>query len=277
MCHVEAVEGSSLSNDIGFQGEAGAFSDEAARALFGAEAETRGYASFDALVEAVRSGEVRYGLLPCENTIHGSIARAYDLLYTTPEVTIVDETTHRIEQTLVGTPDARLDAIDVIASHPVAIEQCRAFLAAHPAVRVEIHEDTAGAVRSVVAGKNPRRAAIGPALAAQRYGGAILARAIQDEPENFTRFFVISRDRAARRSLGRLCFAFVLPHEPGSLYRALGIIAARGLNLRSLVARPQPKRPFEYAFFAEVDCRPDVDGVALLDTVAPTVRVLGRY
>jgi prephenate dehydratase len=262
---------------IGFQGEPGAFSDEAARALFGETVSTEGYASFDALVGAVRDGEADYGLLPCENTIHGSIARAYDLLYATPEVRIVDETTHRIEQTLVGSNGATLASIEVIASHPVAIEQCRAFLARHPSVRVEVHEDTAGAVRAVTERGDPRFAAIGPALAARRYGGSVIARGIQDEAENYTRFFVISRDRKPRRNLGRLCFAFIVPHEPGSLYRALGAIANRRLNLRSLVARPQPKRPFEYAFFAELDCPQAADVAELMTAISPEARVLGRY
>jgi prephenate dehydratase len=262
---------------VGFQGEAGAFSDEAARALFGETIETHGYGSFDALVDAVRADEVSYGLLPCENTIHGSIARAYDLLYATARVQIVDETTHRIEQTLVGSNGATFESIEVIASHPVALEQCRAFISRHHAIRFEVHEDTAGAVRAVAERGDPRFAAIGPALAAQRYGARVVMRGIQDEPENYTRFFVISREALPRRNLGRLCFAFVVPHEPGSLYRALGVIASKQLNLRSLVARPQPKRPFEYAFFAELDCPPALDVPAFLALISPETRVLGRY
>jgi prephenate dehydratase len=262
---------------VAFQGEAGAFSDEAARALFGEDVVTRGYASFGALVEAVAHHDARFGLLPCENTIHGSIARAYDLLYEHESVKIVDETTHRIEQTLVGAEGATLEGIESIASHPVALEQCRSFLAERPAVRVEVHDDTAGAVRAVAERGDPRSAAIGPALAAKRYGGTILARGIQDEPDNYTRFFVIAADGVSRRRLGRLAFAFVVPHEPGSLYRALGVIAQRGLNLRSLVPRPQPKRPFEYAFFAELECPDHVDVEELMSAIAPHTRVLGRY
>jgi 3-deoxy-7-phosphoheptulonate synthase len=262
---------------VAFQGEAGAFSDEAAQALFGEAIATRGYASFDALVEAVAQGDVRYGLLPCENTIHGSIARAYDLLYAYENVAIVDETTHRIEQTLVGAHGATLEGIESIASHPVALEQCRAFLAERPAVRVEVHEDTAGAVRAVAERGDPRLAAIGPALAAQRYGGTVLARGIQDEHENYTRFFVISTETSPRRNLGRLVLAFVVPHEPGSLHRALGTIAERGLNLRSLVPRPQRKRPFEYAFFAELDFPQTADAGELTAAISEQTRVLGRY
>ncbi|MGC2244083.1 MAG: prephenate dehydratase domain-containing protein, partial [Candidatus Aquilonibacter sp.] len=109
---------------VGFQGEPGAFSEEAAAGLFGA-IESRGYPTFDALVDAVDAGEVPCGLLPCENSIHGPVTRAYDLLYAHPRVAIIDETVHRIVQTLIGIEGASLDDIRRVESHPVALEQCR--------------------------------------------------------------------------------------------------------------------------------------------------------
>jgi prephenate dehydratase len=260
---------------IGFQGEPGAFSEEAAFALFGA-VDVRGYTDFDALVRAVDEEEVPFGLLPCENSIHGQIARAYDLLYAHPRVRVVDETVHRIVQNLIGVSGARIECIRRIESHPVALEQCRHFTASLPSVEVTAVADTAGAVRDVVRSGDPSVAAIGPAASAQRYGGVILAPAIQDEAENFTRFFVIARDGIARRRLGRALLALVLPHTPGRLHAALGGFAQRGFNLRALLARPLPGRPFEYIFYAEIDC-PDV---ALLDAIAAEigdVRLLGWY
>lgn len=261
---------------VGFQGEPGAFSEEAASALFG-EVRTRGYESFDALLGAVDARQVDIGLLPCENTIQGPVARAYDLLYAHPHVRIVDETVHRIVQALIGPPGAQLDLIRRVESHPVAIDQCRRYLNAMPGIDIVAVADTAGAVRSVVAAGDPGRAAIGPAASARRYGGVVLADAIQDEPENFTRFFAIQREGRPRRGLGRAAIAFVLPHEPGSLYRALGEIARRGMNLRSLVARPQPSRPFEYVFYAELDCPDPADAARTLEAVSPAGRLLGWY
>jgi len=262
---------------VGFQGESGAFSEEAARELFGVAAETRGYTDFDALVGAVDAGEAAYCLLPFENSMYGSIARSYVLLYAHPRVAIVDETRMNVEQCLVGVPGARLDRVERVLSHPVALEQCRAYLASLPGVRVEVAEDTAGAVRTIVAGGDPRAAAIGPAFAAQRYGGTVLARAIQDAHENVTRFFAIALDGAARAPKGRACFAFVLAHAAGSLHQALGKIAAAGLNLRSLVARPRPEHPFEYVFYVELDCPPEFDAAALAREISEESRVLGRY
>ncbi len=261
---------------VGFQGEPGAFSEEAVTGLFGV-VETRGYQDFDALVEAIDTAEIPFGLLPCENSIHGPVTRAYDLLYAHPQVRIVDETVHRIVQNLIGVPGTRLDHLRRVESHPVALEQCRKFLATLPDLQVVPVADTAGAVRDVLRRGDPSVAAIGPAASAQRYGGAILADAVQDEPENYTRFFAIAREGAPRRRLGRAVLAIVLPHQPGSLHAALGAFAERELNLRALVARPLPGRPFEYIFYAELDC-PDEAGVgAVATSIGAETRLLGWY
>ena len=228
-----------MTGNVGFQGAPGAFSEAAAVALLGA-VPTRGYRSFDELVAAVDRADVEFALIPCENTIYGPIARTYDLLGSHSAVRIVDETTHRIEQCLIGLEDATVPALDRVVSHPVALEQCRAFLDAHPHVRAEAAEDTAGALLEIVERGDPRVAAIGPAFAAERYGAAILARGIQDDPENFTRFFLIARNGTPRRSLGRACIKIGLAHESGSLAVALGKIAARGLNLRVAARTPEP-------------------------------------
>jgi prephenate dehydratase len=261
---------------IGFQGEAGAFSEQAARELFGAAAAPRGYLDFDALVAAVDAGDVTYGLLPCENSIYGPVTRAYDLLLQYENVAIVDETTLAVEQCLIGIPGSTIAGVERVLSHPVALEQCWSFLKSLPKARIEAVDDTAGAVRTIVERAEPAVAAIASRLAAEFYGGTVLAEGIQDEADNATRFLVISRDPAPRRSLGRICVAFSLAHEPGSLFRALGAIAQRRLNLRSLVARPRKGRPFEYSFIAELDGSMDLDAVDLVPE-ALEARVLGRY
>jgi prephenate dehydratase len=262
---------------VGFQGEPGAFSQQAARALLGEGTASRGYVDFDALVEAVAASDVTYGLLPCENSTYGPIARAYDLLLQNPDLSIVDETSLPIVQCLIGVRGASLTGIERVVSHPVALDQCLAFLKTLPNVKVEAVDDTAGAVRAVLEDGNPRVAAIGPRAAAEIYGGVVLREAVQDESENVTRFFLLSRNPEARRRLGRVCVAFELPHEPGSLHRALGAFAERHLNLRSLVARPCKGRPFGYSFIAEIDW-PEALGDALPGIPGATdVRVLGRF
>jgi prephenate dehydratase len=261
---------------VGFQGEPGAFSEEAARALLG-ECETRGYATFDALVTALDREAIEYALLPCENSIHGPVTRSYDLLLAYPKLHIVDEAVYRIVQTLIGLPGSTPAQIRRIESHPVALEQCRRFLDALENVEIVPVADTAGAVRDVVAAGDPTRAAIGPEASAKRYGGQILAGAVQDEPDNFTRFFLVGRHDVSRRRLGRAAIAFALRHQPGSLHRALGLLAERGLNLRSLVARPQPKRPFEYVFYGELDCPDELQAREIVQALGPPARLLGWY
>ncbi len=261
---------------VGFQGEAGAFSEEAARLLLG-DIETRGYERFDELLAAVDRGEVELGLLPCENSLYGAITQSYDLLLAHPRLRIVDETTHRIVQSLIGTPDATLEGITSIRSHPVAIEQCRGFLAQHPRVEVRAATDTAGSVREIARLGDPTQAAIGPAASAARYGGRVLVDSVADEAENYTRFFVIRRGGRARRSLGRTCLATVLAHRPGSLHGALGEIRSRGLNLRSLITRPRRGTPFEYVFYLELDCPSREEASDLAARLAPQSQVLGWY
>lgn len=261
---------------IGFQGEPGAFSEAAALALVPSAA-TCGFRTFEDLVAAVDGGSVEFGLLPCENTIHGSIARAYDLLAERAALRIVDETTQPIAQALIGTPDATLESITCIASHPIALDQCRAFLAGRPHVTVRSVDDTAGAVREIVERGDASAAAIGSALAAQRYGGRILLEEVQDFADNQTRFFLIARSGASRRGLGRACLGFELPHRPGSLRDALSVLADRGLNMRNLVARPSRKRPFEYSFYVEFDCTPELDLGSLAAQLGDNPRILGAY
>ncbi len=260
----------------GFQGEPGAFSEEAAAELLG-KRETRGYATFDALAAAVDVRDVACGLFPCENSIHGAVARSYDLLYAHPRLRVTDETIHRIVQTLIGVPGSGLAQVRRVESHPVALEQCRRFLSGLPGVEIVAVADTAGAVRGVIAGGYPSRAAIGPAASAARYGGTILADAVQDEAENYTRFFLVERDGRPRRALGRAVAAFVLPHRAGSLHAALGVLAERGMNVRSLVARPLPVRPFEYVFYVELDCPEEAQARALARAIGPATRLLGWY
>ncbi|MGZ3541337.1 MAG: prephenate dehydratase [Vulcanimicrobiaceae bacterium] len=239
---------------VGFQGEAGAFSEEAAHALLGAMT-ARGYTTFDELIGAVDRQEVTYGLLPVENTIYGSIARSYDLLAEFPNVRVVDEVAHRISQCLIGYPGTTLDDIAAVASHPVALEQCRAFFAAHPSLERRTVHDTAGAVRELMELAGRSVAAIASAGSAQTYGAAVLLRDIQDDAANFTRFLLVARGTLARRNLNRALLTLELPHEVGSLHDALSVLAEARCNLRSLVPRPDRKTPFAYRFHLELDYR----------------------
>ena len=259
---------------IGFQGEAGAFSDAAARRLRPGS-ETRGYVSFDALMAAVDGGEIDAALLPVENSIAGSIARAYDLLWEYRGLHAIAETAFPVEMNLIGTLDAQEANIREIRSHPVALEQIHRFAGALPAWKRVAVADTAGAVAEIVALGDPAIAAVGPALAAELYGGKVLRAAIQDDPRNFTRFYLLAREPQAHGTLG--CVAIEVENRPGTLRDALSAFADRGLDLRSLVARPNHVDPFHYRFFFEIG---EVDRTRLdaaLSALDGPSRVIGIF
>jgi len=261
---------------VAYQGEPGAFSDDAARTLV-ADCETTGYGTFDDAAAAVQSGTVDAALLPVENSISGSVPRVYDLLWADERLGIADEIVYRVVQNLIGLEGTTLDALREVRSHPVALEQCRAFLGSRPHLHPTIVADTAGAVREIVALGDPCVAAIASKLAAQRYGAFLLATGIQDIRDNFTRFFLVRRDAPQHPAPSRACVALVLADRPGSLRDALGAFADAGLDLRTLVSRPSLERPFTYVFYCEIARVRDVQLRAALQRVDGTARVLGFY
>jgi prephenate dehydratase len=246
---------------VAYQGHAGAFSDVAARTLVPG-AQTRGYGSFDAVAEALAGNEVAYGVLPVENAIAGPVPRNYELLWEHPSLHIHGETTLAIELCLIGCAGASEDRVRTIRSHQVALEQVRRY--------------AAGAVREVVALGDPTAAAIGPALAAEIHGGTILRRGVQDEAENYTRFFLVAaRDRDPTGD--RACVGIAVADRPGSLRDALSAFADRGIDLRFLIARPDRRIPFRYRFFVELTRVDDARLQAALEAIGGEQRILGRY
>jgi prephenate dehydratase len=162
----------------------------------------------------------------------------------------------------------------------VALAQCRRFFADHPAVAPVPAYDTAGSVRDLIAGRLEADAAIGSALAAQLYGGEILLEGIEDHPENYTRFLVVAREPGPPAGTSKTSLVFLLPNVPGSLHRAMGVFATRGLDLTKIESRPLPGRPWEYAFYLDVlgDPRGGVaEALAELAGLARELRVLGTY
>jgi prephenate dehydratase len=270
---------------VAYQGHAGAFSDVAARALVPG-ARTRGYGSFDAAAAALDAGEADFAVLPVENAIAGPVPRNYELLWERPALRIRAETTLAIELCLIGANDATETTIREVRSHPVALEQVRRYAEAH-AWRQTTTTDTAGAVREVVALGDAAVGAIGPALAAEIHGGTILARGIQDEAENYTRFFLIARAagpiRDERRqppddALGdRACVGIAVADRPGSLRDALSAFADRAIDLRFLIARPDRRVPFRYRFFVELANVDDARLREALAAIGGEQRILGRY
>jgi prephenate dehydratase len=263
---------------IAFQGEPGAFSDDAARTLVPG-AQTHGFTTFDEAFAAVESGATDFALLPVENSISGSVPRVYDLLWGNPELAILDEIVYRVVQNLIGTPSASVDDLHEVRSHPVALEQCRRFLSAHPHMRISVVADTAGAVREIAALGDRSVGAIASSLAAERYEAKVLAASIQDVDANYTRFFLIAREGEGARSKtpSRACVALVLANKPGALRDALSAFADRGLDLRTVVTRPSLDEPFTYRFYCEIASAGRADLDAALAAIDGTSRLLGYY
>ena len=180
---------------VAFQGEPGAFSEQAATTLLGDEIELVPRKTFPDLFSSVDDGMADFVLAPVENTIAGLVQPSVDLLRSSP-LEIVDEVEIKIEQHLIGCPTASFDTIETVQSHPVALAQCSRFFATNPQLKSVIAEDTAGSVAEVIRLGDPKRAAIAGERAAKLYDGSIIRRSIQDLTENYTRF-VLLRSRAS--------------------------------------------------------------------------------
>ena len=264
---------------VAIQGEAGSFSHAAARRLLGEDVKLLHKQSFDALFESVGSGEAERGLLPIENSLAGSIHENYDRLSASP-LHIVGETQLRVSHCLIGRPGASLASIRRASSHAVALAQCRRFFADNPQIEPIVVYDTAGSVRDLMQGGMASGAAIGSRLAAELYGGQVLREAIEDDPQNFTRFLLLAREPQAAEKASKTSVVFTLKNVPGALHRALAVFALRGVDLAKIESRPLRGRPWEYAFYLDYLGDPlGPAGEALLDlrSLSEELRVLGSY
>ena len=176
---------------VAFQGERGAFSEEAAVKLLGLEIELVPRKTFADLFNSLENHVADYLLAPVENSIAGVVQPSVDLLRSS-SLSILDEVEIKIEQHLIGCPGASFETIETVQSHPVALAQCSRFFEANPQIKPSIADDTAGSVADVVRLRDPKRAAIAGERAAELYGGHIIRRSIQDQTENYTRFVLLS-------------------------------------------------------------------------------------
>ncbi len=263
---------------VAIQGEAGSFSHAAALETHGPAVHLVTCATFVDLFRAVETGDATSGMVPIENTLAGSVHENYDLL-SAHDLHVVAETELRIRHCLIAPPRTPLPQVRRVASHPVALAQCRHFFLTHPDVVAVPAYDTAGSVRDVMSGKVDADAAIASKLAAELYGADVIAEGLEDHAENYTRFLVIARDPAPREEANKTSLMLALGNTPGTLHRALGVFAARGLNLTKIESRPLPGRPWEYLFYLDVVDSGDGIGPAIEELRAFTsgIRILGTY
>jgi prephenate dehydratase len=263
---------------VAYQGEAGAYSEEGALALF-PEGEHRPLPSIRTVFESVEVGRAAWGLVPMDNSQAGSINETYDL-FLRHGLHLVGETIVRVDHCLLALPGSSIDELREVVSHPQAIAQSEEFLSTLDAT-VRAEYNTAGAAKRISEERLEHTAAIASRRAAELYGLEVLAERIQTYPDNYTRFGALSRDPSPLADPDKSSIVFGVGHVAGSLYRCLGAFAERHLNMTKLESRPRPGRPWEYVFYADVEApaeRPEmVDALAELSTHATFTRLLGTY
>lgn len=263
-----------------YQGVPGAYSEQACINFFGSDVRSEGLEQFEDCFKAVREGRADYAVVPIENSSTGAIRQIYDLL-THYECSMVGETTVKVEHCLMAPKGATLDTITHVYSHEQGLFQCEQYLNTHPNWHQVPQADTAGSARMVAATGDITKAAICSARAAHLYGLEILARAINHNSHNTTRFVVVSPNMELREGADKISTVFLLPHEAGSLHEILTIFAVHGLNMVKLESRPVPEHSWEYMFFLEFNGHLDEAVTAdVLHELAQTTgdfRVLGNF
>lgn len=275
-----------MSLRIAFQGERGAFSTEAAHRMLGREIELVPCETFEEMFAVTERGECDACLAPIENTLFGPVYQNFDLLLR-HHLTIVGETYLRIVHNLIAPPGTTLAEVRQVYSHPVALGQCRRFFVQSPQLRPVAAADTAGSVKRVMEIPEPGAAAIAGRYAAEVYGASLLLEGIEDDPQNFTRFFLLIREGgtippfSAPSEVNKTSIVFTLENRTGSLYRAMAVFALREIDLTKIESRPIHGRPWEYTFYLDFLGHPEelrvARALAHLAEFATGVRVLGTY
>ncbi|MDX6530962.1 MAG: chorismate mutase / prephenate dehydratase [Blastocatellia bacterium] len=265
---------------VAFQGARGAFSEEAAVKLLGKDITLVPRTNFESLFNAIDDKAADCILAPIENSLAGFVHACYDLLLES-KLYVSGEVIIPINHYLIGCAGASFEGITAVESHPVALDQCRRFLAANPQISRIAAEDTAGSVARIVAQGDPSRAAIAGKRAGEEYGGVVLREHLEDSSENYTRFLLLTTSEKSSAETDKISLVIELPHQPGALHNALEPFARRGIDLLKIQGRPVKGRPWEYCFYLDLRGSPNDSEVAaalseLRDHRVET-RVLGAY
>jgi prephenate dehydratase len=263
---------------VAFQGEPGAYSEEAAYQHFGEAIQTLPCHAFEHIFEAIEQGRADFGVVPVENSTAGSINKSYDLLLE-HDLKVHGEILLRVRHHLLALP-GQAAKITQVRSHPQALAQCEGFMNRQGYTAAPWY-DTAGSAKDLAANPEEGIGVIASQLAARIYGLEIVAAGIEDMQHNYTRFFVIGKGDAARTGRSKTSLVFAVPNTPGSLYGALEEFARRQINLTKLESRPRRNRPWQYVFYVDFDGHwaDDHVGEALVYLLnrAVFVKLLGSY
>jgi len=264
---------------VAFQGEKGAYSEGAVYEFFGPSVDVKPCRDLSDVFISVEKGETKFGVIPIENSIEGSVNQAYDL-FLVHNLKVCGEAILKIDHCLISNPNISLDSIKVVYSHPQALAQCRNFLERLGCDLIPTY-DTAGSVITIKEKKLRDAGAIASEKAAELYGMKILARGIADNPVNYTRFFVLSKNDSPITGGDKTSIIFSVKHAPGSLYYSLEEFAKRSINLTKIESRPTKQKPWEYNFYLDFEghrqeerCQ---EALKALKKRAVFIRILGSY
>lgn len=265
---------------VAFQGESGAYSEQAAIDFFGApHTKTHPCESFDDVFRSVERQEVDFGMIPIENSLEGSVSQTYDLLLDS-NLKVCGETELRVSHCLIANPGVTLGAIKRVFSHPQALGQSKRFLKQLNCLLVPTY-DTAGSVKMIKEQCIMDGAAIASARAAEIYGMTILARELEDNTNNYTRFFILSHQDARPTGNDKTSVVFAVKHTPGTLYSVLNTFNQRKVNLTKIESRPTRQKPWEYNFYLDFEGhREDAQIQSALEELQQFcifVKILGSY
>jgi prephenate dehydratase len=270
---------------VAFQGEEGAYSQQAGLAFFKGKIKPVACRDFQSVFTSVMRGRTKYGILPVENALTGSIHQNFDLLLKN-KVWICGETKLKIEHTLIGLKGAKLSDLRHVYSHPQALGQCEGYLRKQRRIQPIPYFDTAGSAQHVLETGDKSFGAIASARAGGSPGLKILARNIADNEENYTRFIIVGKEKQVRKKSPqgkhlKTSLVFAFKNIPGALFKALSIFAIRDIDLAKIESRPIPGSPWKYIFYMDfygsVESEAATKALNHLQEITEFVKVLGSY
>ena len=264
---------------VAFQGELGAYSEEAAVSFFGAGVQVKPCERLEDVFRAVEQDDAQFGIAPIENSLEGSISKTYDLLLDS-SLKVCGEIELKVSHCLIANPGATLDSIKRIYSHPQALGQCQAFIK-HLNCELIPTYDTAGSVKMIKEKRITDGAAIASTRAAEIYRMKIINCGIEDNTNNFTRFFILAKEDAPPSGNDKTSVVFSVKHKPGALFSFLEELAVKNINLTKIESRPTRQKPWEYNFYLDFEGhredRVPREALAKLQDYAIFIKVLGSY
>jgi chorismate mutase/prephenate dehydratase len=264
---------------VAFQGEKGAYSETAVYTFFGASVDVKPCRDLAEAFESVDKQKTQFGVVPVENSLEGSVNQTYDL-FLKHDLKVRGEVIIRVSHCLVANPNTSIEQVKTVYSHPQALAQCRSFLEKSGWELIPTY-DTAGSAKMLKEKQLKNAAAVASERAAQLYGLKIFAREIEDNPANYTRFFVLAKEDSPITGKDKTSIIFAAAHKPGSLYHALGEFAKRCINLTKIESRPTKQTPWEYNFYLDFEGHRTeercTEALEALKEHAAFIKILGSY